>query len=120
MLIIEEENKLVPLYLGMNYDLPDYRTVYYNTLFKTILEAEIKSKEVCILGQTSYYPKILSGTVMQSLYLGFYSHKIIVKWCIKHLFKYLFPNTKPPCNHRYKNKEVLEAWINTNNIVAEI
>ena len=120
MLIIEEKDELVPLYLGLNYDLPDYKTVYFNTLFKTISEAERKNKNVCVLGQTSYYPKILSGTVMQSLFLGFYSHKTIIKWCIKYLFKYLFPDTKPPCDYRYKNKKDLESWIKANGLLVEI
>lgn len=75
MLVIEEEKKLVPLYLGVNYGFENYRTVYFNTLIKTITEAGQKGKDVLVLGQTSYYPKILTGVFMQSLYLGFYSHK---------------------------------------------
>ena len=120
MLVIEEKTKLVPLYLGLNYTFDDYRTVYFNTLFKTISESEKKNKDILILGQTSYYPKIHTGFLMQDLYLGFYSHKIIYKLCIKYLFKYLFPRTNKPCNYKYTDIEKLKTWVKKNNLFVDL
>ena len=78
-LVVEEEDRLVPLYLGMNYRDDDTRIFYINMLFKVIETAEQKGKEIVELGQTSYYPKIMSGAFVEFIYYGFSSYNTIIK-----------------------------------------
>lgn len=96
VLVIEENDCLTPLYLGINYDIcteSEIRIIYFNTIFKVILEAEVRGKKAVLFGQTSYYPKIMSGALVQRGFLGFNSNNIIIQYCIKNYFGKLFPKT---------------------------
>lgn len=39
----------------------DTKVLYLNTIFRTVEEAEIRGKDLLDFGQTSYYPKVMSG-----------------------------------------------------------
>lgn len=58
-LVIVEEDRLLPIYLGINYMDDDTKVLYLNTIFKTINIAESMGKDLIDLGQTSYYPKVM-------------------------------------------------------------
>ena len=99
-LIMEGENELIPMYLGLDYTFTTNSTIYYNVIFRTLLEAEKRNKNWLVLGQTSYEPKAYSGAIFEKLYLGAYSHKPIMRFFINHFFKFLFPKfVKPNVNN---------------------
>lgn len=89
-LIIVEEDRLLPIYLGIRYMEDDTKVLYLNVIFKTIQLAESMGKEIIDLGQTSYYPKVMSGAFVENLYYGFYSPKVIVNYLIKNVFASIF------------------------------
>lgn len=41
-------------------------------------EAEIRHKDYVDLGQTSYYPKVLSGAFVEDIYYGFWSNHYLL------------------------------------------
>lgn len=94
-LVLEEEDSLIPLYLGLNYDntTENMKLFHANSIFKVIQEAEKYNKKFVKIGQTSYYPKVLSGALVENLYLGFYSYNRLLSFIIKVLFPKLFPKT---------------------------
>lgn len=81
-LVVEEDDRLIPLYLGIDYREDDTRVFYINMLFKMIELSEQKKKLLVEFGQTSYYPKIMSGAFAESIYYGLSSYN-------KSLFKVL-------------------------------
>lgn len=94
-LVLEEEDSLIPLYLGLNYDNTTENTklLHANSIFKVIQEAEKNNKKFIKIGQTSYYPKVLSGALVENIYLGFYSYNRLLNIVIKTFFTKLFPKT---------------------------
>ena len=77
-LVVEDAEKLLPLYLGIDYDGQDTKTLYLNAIFRTVEEAENRNKKFVEFGQTSYYPKVLSGALIEDVFYRFYSyHKAI-------------------------------------------
>lgn len=98
-IILEEDDRLLPLYLGIKYLTDDTKVLYLNVIFKTIEIAQNKKNMSLVeFGQTSYYPKIMSGALVEELCYGFYSHNPIMKYIIKHFFKYIFTPTQIPGN----------------------
>jgi len=106
--VLEEEDRLLPLYLGIEYMNDDARILYLNTIYKTIEIAEAKGKEFVELGQTSYDPKVRSGAFLDNVYYGFSSSGLFRRLLIKHVFKYLFA---PPVisTHAYTKEARNEA-----------
>jgi hypothetical protein len=96
--VIEEEDRLIPLYLGIKYLNDDTRILYLNVIFKTIKEAERRGKKLVEFGQTSYYPKVMSGTFVEDIYYGFSSNKRYIQFLIEHLFEKIFTPTSIPNN----------------------
>ncbi|MDR2407229.1 MAG: peptidogalycan biosysnthesis protein [Bacteroidales bacterium] len=108
-LVLEEKDRLIPMYLGVDYPKgEDTKILYFNTIFRTIEEAERRKKSIIILGQTSYYPKVLSGAFVERVYLGFYSYIPWLQFLIKTVFKKLFMPTNV-MNNIYRHD--LEAKI---------
>ncbi|MDR2914094.1 MAG: peptidogalycan biosysnthesis protein [Tannerella sp.] len=97
-IVLEEKEKLIPLYLGIKYMDDDARVLYLNTIFRTIEEAEKRNKTVVEFGQTSYYPKVMSGSFVEDIHYGFYSCKPVVQFMIKHLFRSIFSPMSVPDN----------------------
>ena len=89
-IVIEDEDRLLPLYLGIDYEKGDTKVLYLNTIFRTIKEAEIRNKSFVDFGQTSYYPKVMSGAFIEHIYYGFWSNKPFFSWLINNVFKYIF------------------------------
>lgn len=92
-LVIVEKDRLLPLYLGIKYEKDDTKVLYLNTIFETIRIAEQLNLSFVDLGQTSYYPKIMSGAIVENVYYGFFSNIRPFNCFIKYGFKYLFPRT---------------------------
>ena len=108
-LVIDENDRLLPIYLGINYMQDDTRVLYLNTIFKTIDVAQEMGRDLVDLGQTSYYPKVMSGAFVENLYYGFFSSNMIVNFLIKNAFGSLFPPVDIP-DHVYldaKKNEVI-------------
>lgn len=119
-LIIEDENTLIPIYLGLNYENSEkeLKLLHINSMFRVIEEAEKNNKQLVMLGQTSYYSKALCGALVQKLYLGFYSYNTVIQYFIRHFFGKLFtPATLTPNTYRaeveksIKNKMALCNYI---------
>lgn len=110
-LVLEEEDSLIPLYLGINYDntTENLKLLHANSIFRAIQEAEKSNKKFIKIGQTSYYPKVMSGALVENLYLGFYSYNRLLDFVIKTFFTKLFPKT-PILDNTYKS-EVKEMVI---------
>lgn len=99
-LVLEDDDKLIPLYLGIKYKDDDTKVLYLNTIFRTVEEAQRRGKAYVDLGQTSYYPKTMSGALCENIYYGFWSNKPIVKWLINHCLEKIFTTPQVP-NHVY-------------------
>ena len=89
-LVLINEEKLIPLYLGIKYKDDDTKVLYLNTIFNTVKEAEKRKKSFIDLGQTSYYPKAMSGALIEKIHYGFWAKGGIMKFMINHFFDKLF------------------------------
>ncbi len=107
-IVLEEEDRLLPLYLGIKYKDDDTRILYLNTIFKTIETAETLGKELIEFGQTSYDPKVRSGAFAENIYYGFSSPEPFMQLVIKHIFKYMFMPPAIP-SHSYMEDAGCEA-----------
>ncbi|MFM6307028.1 MAG: hypothetical protein ACKPGB_01910, partial [Dolichospermum sp.] len=96
-LVLEEEDCLIPLYLGLNYQYTDNTKTYQNVIFRSLIEAQKVNKKYVVLGQTSYVPKSYSGCIFEKLYLGVYFKRNFFNIILKLLFPYLFPVFENPC-----------------------
>lgn len=106
-IVLEENDRLLPLYLGIKYTDDDTKILYLNAIFRTVEEAEVRGKELLDFGQTSYYPKVMSGAMVENIYYGFWSDKFLFKRMIRHLFKKIFLPPLIPENvylEQYKEK----------------
>lgn len=103
VLVLEDEYTLSPLYLGIKYGEDDARILYINMLGKLVEEGEVRKKSFIDLGQTSYYPKVMSGALVENIYYGFWSDHWLFSWLIKNVFPKMFV---PPTvhNNTYLNK----------------
>lgn len=93
-LIFECKNKLIPIYIGIDYTYHDVKCLYFNTIIHSVELAETRKLDYVVLGQNNYLPKALSGAIIERGYLGFYSHKRIYSLIIGKLFHHLFPPFK--------------------------
>lgn len=108
VMVFENDENLIPLYMGFNYKGNDSKILYLNMIFKIIEEAEALGKHYVDLGQTSYYPKTMSGALVENIYYGFWSHNTIMRWLINHgLGKMFAPPTVP--EHVYLEKYAAKA-----------
>jgi hypothetical protein len=112
-IVLEDEKSLVPLYLGINHNnkAETIKTLHTNSIIRVIEEAELRQKEHVVLGQTSYYSKVLSGAVAEKVFLGLYSSNVLINFAIKLFGKQLFSETKV-LENVYKNDGVyaLKEW----------
>lgn len=97
-LILEDETRLVPLYLGISYQDDDTRVLYLSNIFRIVREAEKRGREIIEFGQTSYYPKVLSGAMVENVYYGFWSDRPFYKFLIKKVFCKIFAPPGIPGN----------------------
>ncbi|MDM1380695.1 hypothetical protein [Myroides marinus] len=95
-LIIEDDDAIIPMYLGLDYTFTRNKEIYNNVIFRTIKIAEQKNKKWIIFGQTSYLAKAYSGALFEKLYFAFYSNNLFVNFLLKYIFKYLFPSFNKP------------------------
>lgn len=90
ILILEDAKCLIPLYMGVKYKTDDTRVLYIAALGRMVEEAEKRHKDYVDLGQTSYYPKVMSGAFAEDIYYGFWSNHYLLKWLIKNVFPRMF------------------------------
>lgn len=95
-IVLDDDKALIPLYIGINYlnEPRKLKLLHSNSIIRVIEEAEKRGKFHVILGQTSYYPKVLSGALVERLYLGFYSYNCIIQFIVHNLLQKVFPKTK--------------------------
>lgn len=109
-LIVEEKDRLIPLYLGMTYGSDDARVLYINMLFKIIELSEQMDKGIVEFGQTSYYPKIMSGAFVEWIYYGFSSYNKLGLRLLRQITRLnLFKIKLLP--HVYKNRMANEIIL---------
>lgn len=97
-LVLEEKDRLLPLYLGISYKEDDTKVLYLNAIFKTVEEAERRGKKMVDFGQTSYYPKVMSGALVENIYYGFWSDNFFLRKIIKNWFPIIFKKPVIPKN----------------------
>ncbi len=120
-LIIEDENTLIPIYLGLNYENSEkeLKLLHINSMFRVIEEAEKGNKQLVMLGQTSYYSKALCGALVQRLYLGFYSYNSVIQYFIRHFFGKLFvPVNLTPNVYRKEVEIIVKKLIKKNGFIV--
>lgn len=103
ILVVISGNCLLPLYLGMDYSCKDVKSLYLNIVTEAVRIAEKMKLECVVLGQNSYYPKVLSGAILQRCFLGFYATNGTVNSALKYLAKYMFPPFVNNYGTFYKN-----------------
>ena len=108
VIILENDANLIPLYMGFKYKDDDSKVLYLNTIFRTVKEAEARGKSYIDFGQMSYYPKTMSGALVENIYYGFWSGKPVVRWLINHCLGRLFTPPVVP-GHVYLEKYATEA-----------
>lgn len=112
ILILEDKDCLIPLYMGVKYLSDDTRILYINALGRIIQEAEARRKSYVDLGQTSYYPKVMSGAFVENIYYGFWSNHYLLKWLIKNIFHKIFvPQHIPKNIYLEKYKPIVYEFI---------
>lgn len=74
----------------------DTRVLYLANIFRIVREAEKRGKRIIEFGQTSYYPKSLSGAVVENIYYGFWSDRPFYRMLINRLFGRIFAPTAIP------------------------
>ena len=108
VIILENDVNLVPLYMGFKYKDDDSKVLYLNTISRTVKEAEARGKLYVDFGQMSYYPKTMSGALVENIYYGFWSGKPIAKWLINHCLDKLFTPPAVP-KHVYLAENAAKA-----------
>ncbi len=103
VIILENDGNLIPLYMGFRYKDDDSKVLYLNTIFRTVKEAEARGKSYVDFGQMSYYPKVMSGAMVENIYYGFWSDKPIMRWLINHGLDKMFTPPHVP-EHVYLEK----------------
>jgi hypothetical protein len=112
-LIIEQEEALMPMYLGLDYTHTRDSEIYSNVIYRTLKIAEEKNKKWIVFGQTSYQAKAYSGALFERLYLAIYSDRPFVKLLIRHVFKYLFPTFVRPKVNAIQTEMAKSDWFQT-------
>ncbi|NOK35999.1 GNAT family N-acetyltransferase [Corallococcus exercitus] len=94
--MVFDEERLVPLYLGLDYSQTQNTAVYYNVIFRAVLEAERRGMRCVVLGQSAYDAKAKSGAIFEPLQLGLHSNHRWGRWLIRWVFGSLFRETPLP------------------------
>lgn len=94
--------------LGIKYKADDTKVLYLNTIFRTVKEAERKNKAYVDLGQTSYYPKVMSGALVENIYYGFWAKGSLMRFLIKNVFGKVFVQPQIP-EHVYLSEHTDSA-----------
>ena len=103
-LIFECKDKLIPIYIGINYNYHDVKCLYFNTIIHSIELAEEKKLAYVVLVQNNYFPKALSGAIIERGHLGFYSHKKNYNFIMRKIFHRLFPSFSNDAGVFYNEK----------------
>lgn len=115
--LLEEDECLIPLYLGLNYEYTENTQIYQNVIFRTLIEAQKRNKKYVIFGQTSYIPKSYSGCLFEKLYIAVYFKDNFFTIFLRLIFPYLFPCFEKPSIDCYKSdfKQDLDIFMKSIN-----
>lgn len=118
-LIFECKDKLIPIYIGIDYSYKDVKCLYFNVINKSIEIAQDKNLKSVVLGQNSYTPKVRSGALISRGFLGYYSNSWLLSFLIRHAFKYIFPKFKNTYGSHYKEEafEYIKTFADNQKIV---
>lgn len=118
-LVLKCKKKLIPIYIGIDYTYPDVKCLYFNTIAHSIEFAEENGLDYVVLGQNNYFPKALSGAIIERGYLGFCSPVFAYSFIIRKFFNKLFPVFVNRAGVFYDKKATLplEKFCRENEIV---
>lgn len=118
-LILKCKKKLIPIYIGIDYSYFDVKCLYFNTIAHSIELAEENNLDYVVLGQNSYFPKSLSGAIIERGFLGFYSSSFTYSFIINKFSDKLFPKFINKAGLFYDKKATasLEKFCRENKII---
>jgi len=103
-LVIEDTSTLRPLYLGLNYEMNEMYSLYFNNIYQIIKYGIERNKSSIELGQTSYYPKLKAGARVEPLYLYINFCNPVLRPIFNHVARLLFPVRQYESKNIFKNK----------------
>jgi hypothetical protein len=111
-LVLQDEQWLHPIYLGLDYQYRDEAALYFNCIYKIVETLEGKGKPVVQLGQTSYTVKASIGAVVDRLYLGLHHTNPLIHKLLERFGAELFPPTEIPRSQRvFRDMEENDAGL---------
>lgn len=121
VLLLDQPERLVPLYIGIDYAERDAGNLYKNCMYKTIFEAENRGKKLVPFGQTSYEVKAYIGAVFERMYVGVNMLNPLLNSALKIGARWLFPRHILPSVRCYSDAMVqeVESMLDQANIVYE-
>lgn len=102
-LIIFSKEYLCPIYIGMDYSIRDKLSLYYNILYRSIEEAELRRIPLVKLGQTAYESKALIGASFAKVYLAIKPLSFLSGLILRVFRKLLFPAINPTTRNVFKS-----------------
>lgn len=117
-LVFDEDEALIPLYVGLDYSYTTDREIYFKSIYRIIHEAERRGKRILSLGQNGYVPKAYAGAVFERLYIGAYFHNPALQLLLKVFINQLFPKTELPFLRCYRDDsvEIIEGRLSSEGI----
>ena len=119
-LVLDSEDVLIPLYLGLDYGFVKEGEVYFNCIYRVMEEAVALKKTWAIFGQTSYLAKAYAGAVFEPLYLGILTNSTVLFYCLKWFRGLVFPSVTLPDVHPYDPKNIRTLTEQTNHFGLDI
>jgi len=92
-LVLIDRDTLHPLYSGFDYWIKKDASLYFNSFYRLIEEAEKRGLRGIHFGQTAYEVKAELGASCQPLFVGVHHRNRLVHSCLRALQSLLFPPT---------------------------
>ncbi|MEN8201967.1 MAG: GNAT family N-acetyltransferase [Bacteroidota bacterium] len=93
-LLVQDQDSLVFLLVGLDYEKRDLHDVYFNLIYAILAYAIENKVKRLDLGQTSYYVKQRIGGTCTPMYFYLRSRNRLVNWMLRKFQKTLFPETE--------------------------
>jgi hypothetical protein len=119
-LVLDSEDVLIPLYLGLDYGFVKDGDVYFNCIYRVMEEAVALKKIWTMFGQTSYVAKAYAGAVFEPLYLGILTYSTVLFYCLKWFRGVVFPSVTLPDVHAYDPKNIRSLTEQINHLGLDI
>lgn len=91
-LIVEDEDYLRPLYVGLDYDFNEQYRLYFNMIYLIVKTGIERKKDYVELGQTCYLPKIKAGAYVEKMYMYIRFRNNLVNKLFGNSFYKMFKN----------------------------